>query len=50
METPLIELKNITFKYQSEDTKNALNDVSLNIYPGEWVASVPLPDHHPLDT
>ena len=40
METPLIELKNITFKYQSEDTKNALNDVSLNIYPGEWVALI----------
>lgn len=40
METPLIELKNITFKYQGEDTKNALTDVSLNIYPGEWVALI----------
>lgn len=40
METPLIELKNITFKYQSDDTKNALSDVSLNIYPGEWVALI----------
>ncbi|MEG0551896.1 MAG: energy-coupling factor ABC transporter ATP-binding protein [Vagococcus sp.] len=40
METPLIELKNITFKYNSEETKNALSDVSLNIYPGEWVALI----------
>lgn len=40
MKTPLIELKNITFKYQGEDTKSALNDVSLNIYPGEWVALI----------
>lgn len=40
METPLIELKNITFKYSSEETKNALSNVSLNIYPGEWVALI----------
>ena len=40
METPLIELNNITFKYQNDDTKNALEDVSLNIYPGEWVALI----------
>ncbi len=40
MKTPLIELNNITFKYLGEDTKNALNNVSLNIYPGEWVALI----------
>ncbi|MDT2813274.1 energy-coupling factor ABC transporter ATP-binding protein [Vagococcus carniphilus] len=40
METPLIELKNITFKYSSEETKNALSNISLNIYPGEWVALI----------
>ena len=40
MKTPLIELKNITFKYHGEETKSALNDVSLNIYPGEWVALI----------
>ncbi len=40
METPLIELKNITFKYHGEEEKNALNNVSLNIYPGEWVALI----------
>ena len=40
MGTPLIELKNITFKYHGEEEKNALNDVSVNIYPGEWVALI----------
>lgn len=40
MKTPLIELKNITFKYQGEENKPALSDVSLNIYPGEWVALI----------
>lgn len=37
---PIIELKNITFKYDPEDARPALNDVSLSIQKGEWVAIV----------
>ncbi len=40
MDTPLIELNKITFKYNNEEEKNALNNISLNIYPGEWVALI----------
>ncbi|AQP54791.1 energy-coupling factor transporter ATPase [Vagococcus penaei] len=42
MTNPLITLDNITFKYytQDEESRAALNDVSLNIYPGEWVALI----------
>lgn len=37
---PIIELKNITFKYDPEDARPALNDVSLSIQKGEWVAII----------
>lgn len=37
---PIIELKNITFKYDPEDARPALNDVSLTIEKGEWVAII----------
>lgn len=37
---PLIELKDITFKYHGEEGKQALTNVSLDIYPGEWVALI----------
>lgn len=37
---PIIELKNISFNYQPEDTSPALDDVSFNIKRGEWVAII----------
>lgn len=37
---PIVELKNITYKYQEEDEHFALEDVSFSIYPGEWVALI----------
>ncbi|MGO3732556.1 MAG: energy-coupling factor ABC transporter ATP-binding protein [Vagococcus sp.] len=36
---PLIELNHITFSYHGQEN-TALNDVCLNIYPGEWVALI----------
>ena len=37
---PIIELNNLTFRYHKTDERPALNDVSLKIYPGEWVAII----------
>lgn len=37
---PIVELKNITFKYQPEDSRPAIDHVSLEIYPGEWIAII----------
>ncbi|MFY1066947.1 energy-coupling factor ABC transporter ATP-binding protein [Enterococcus sp. AD013-P3] len=37
---PIIELADITFKYDPEDTRPALNGVSLTIEKGEWVAII----------
>lgn len=37
---PIIELENLTFRYQKNDERPALNDVSLKVYPGEWVAII----------
>lgn len=37
---PIIELKNITYTYQEESERLALNDLSLSIQPGEWVAII----------
>jgi ABC-type cobalt transport system, ATPase component len=37
---PIIELNNLTFKYQDTDDRAALNDVSLSINEGEWVAII----------
>lgn len=39
MREPLITLDEITFSYHGQE-KEALKDVSLNIYPGEWVALI----------
>lgn len=39
MSHPQIELKEITFNYH-EDDKKALDNVSLSINPGEWVALI----------
>ncbi|MGM0122996.1 energy-coupling factor transporter ATP-binding protein EcfA [Enterococcus sp. AZ194] len=37
---PIIELKNITYKYQPDDTRPALRDVSFSIDKGEWIAII----------
>ncbi|MGX7349610.1 energy-coupling factor ABC transporter ATP-binding protein [Dolosicoccus paucivorans] len=39
MKRPIIELKNIQFKYY-ETKQNVLNNISLDIYPQEWVAVI----------
>lgn len=36
----IINLKNITFRYQEDDTRAALQDLSLTINKGEWVAII----------
>ena len=37
---PVISIKNIHFNYQDQDTREALSDVSLDIYEGEWLAII----------
>ncbi|MFV0560468.1 MAG: energy-coupling factor ABC transporter ATP-binding protein [Enterococcus sp.] len=37
---PIIELANIKYKYQPEDLRPALNDVSFKIKQGEWIAII----------
>lgn len=37
---PVISIKNIHFNYQEQDTREALSDVSLDIYEGEWLAII----------
>ena len=37
---PIIELENLTFRYQKNDKRPALEDVSLKVYPGEWIAII----------
>ena len=37
---PIIELNKVSFKYQSDDQANALEDVSLTINPGDWIAII----------
>lgn len=37
---PIIELKNINYKYQPDDLRPALNDVSFTINRGEWIAII----------
>lgn len=37
---PIIEMKDLTFRYQEEDQMPALNKVSLNINQGEWIAII----------
>lgn len=37
---PIIELADITFKYDPEDSRPALNGVSLTIERGEWLAII----------
>ncbi len=37
---PIVELKDLTFRYQPDDEKPALDQVSLTINEGEWVAII----------
>ena len=37
---PVISIKNIHFNYQDQDTSEALSDVSLDVYEGEWLAII----------
>ena len=39
MKKPIVTLENVTFQYEAQE-RNALNDVSFNIYEGEWLAIV----------
>jgi energy-coupling factor transport system ATP-binding protein len=36
----IIELRNVTFSYSEEDARPALNNVSLTINQGEWIAII----------
>ncbi|CZQ93525.1 abc transporter [Trichococcus palustris] len=36
----IIELRNVTFSYSEEDSIPALNNVSLSIHQGEWIAII----------
>ena len=38
--TEIIRLDNITYKYDDEDQRPALQDVSFSIKQGEWVAII----------
>ena len=37
---PVISIKNVHFNYQDQDTREALSDVSLDVYEGEWLAII----------
>lgn len=37
---PIVELKDLTFRYQPDDEKPALDQISLTINEGEWVAII----------
>ena len=36
----IIELRNVTFSYSEEDARPALNNISLTIQQGEWIAII----------
>ncbi|QOY37557.1 energy-coupling factor ABC transporter ATP-binding protein [Anaerobacillus isosaccharinicus] len=38
--TELISIKNLTFKYDEEESNNVLNDISLTVNKGEWISIV----------
>ncbi len=40
MTEPLIEINQIAYKYQGQDDRKALDDVSLKVFPNEWVALI----------
>ena len=40
MVQPVISIKNIHFHYHDNDKREALSDVSIDVYPGEWLAII----------
>lgn len=36
----IIEVKHLTYRYQADDVRPALDDVSFNVHAGEWLAIV----------
>ncbi len=40
MTQPVISIKNIHFHYHDDDKREALSDVSIDVYPGEWLAII----------
>ena len=40
MTQPVISIKNIHFHYHDDDKREALSDVSLEVYEGEWLAII----------
>ena len=40
MAQPVISIKNIHFNYHDDDKREALSDVSIDVYPGEWLAII----------
>lgn len=36
----IIEVKNLKYKYDQEDEKYTLNDVSFHVKQGEWLSSL----------
>ena len=40
MTQPVISIKNIHFNYHDDDKREALSDVSIDVYPGEWLAII----------
>ena len=40
MVQPVISIKNIHFHYHNDDKREALSDVSIDVYPGEWLAII----------
>ena len=37
---PVVSIKNIHFHYHDDDKREALSDVSIDVYPGEWLAII----------
>ena len=40
LDQPVISIKNIHFHYHDNDKREALSDVSIDVYPGEWLAII----------
>ncbi len=40
LDQPVISIKNIHFHYHDDDKREALSDVSIDVYPGEWLAII----------
>ena len=40
MVQPVISIKNIHFHYHDDDKREALSDVCIDVYPGEWLAII----------